>query len=35
MYIEDERFKENIDKYAEGIPEYISEVINILSLAKF
>lgn len=29
MYTTDERFKKNIDKYADGTAEYISEAINI------
>ena len=33
MYIADERFKESIDKYAEGTAEFVSEAIAI-SLLK-
>ena len=29
MYTTDERFKRNIDKYADGTAEYISEAIGI------
>ena len=29
MYVYDERFKKNIDKYGEGIAEYASEAINV------
>ena len=28
MYVVDERFKKNIDKYGEGIAEYVAEAIN-------
>ena len=28
MYVADERFKKNIDKYGEGIAEYVAEAIN-------
>ena len=29
MYVADERFKENIDKYADGTAEFVSEVIKM------
>ena len=29
MYVSDERFKENIDKYADGTAEFVSEVIKM------
>ena len=29
MYVADERFKNNIDRYAEGTAEFISEAIRI------
>ena len=29
MYVADERFKHNIDKYADGTAEYVSEVIKM------
>ena len=35
MYIADERFKENIDKYAEGTAEFISKSIAIFLLNVF
>ena len=28
MYVADERFKKNIDKYSEGIAEYVAEAID-------
>ena len=28
MYVADERFKENIDKYADGTAKFVSEAIN-------
>ena len=28
MYVADERFKENIDKYADGTAEFVSKAIN-------
>ena len=31
MYVADERFKKNIDKYGEGTAEYASEAIEIYS----
>ena len=35
MYIADERFKENIDKYAEGTAEFISKSIAMFLLNVF
>ena len=35
MYIADQRFKENIDKYAEGTAEFISKSIAIFLLNVF
>ena len=32
MYVADERFKKNIDKYGEGITEFIAEAIGIFCL---
>ena len=29
MYVADERFKENIDKYADGTAEYVSKAIKV------
>ena len=34
MYITDERFKNNIDKYGEGTSEFASEAIEIYSRGK-
>ena len=34
MYIADERFKKNIDKYGEGTAEFASEAIEIYSRGK-
>jgi len=34
MYIADERFKKNIDKYGEGTSEFASEAIEIYSRGK-
>ena len=31
MYVADERFKENIDKYGEGTAEYVSDAIEVYS----
>lgn len=31
MYIADERFKKNIDKYGEGTAEFVAEAIKVLS----
>ena len=33
MYIADERFKKNIDKYGEGTAQFASEAIAIFSMA--
>ena len=30
MYVADERFKKNIDKYGEGTAEFVSEAISLL-----
>ena len=29
MYVADERFKNNIDKYGEGTAEFVAEAINL------
>ena len=29
MYVADERFKKNIDKYVEGTAEFVAEAINL------
>ena len=34
MYVADERFKKNIDKYGEGIAEFISEAIAVFCQEK-
>ena len=34
MYVADERFKKNIDKYGEGTSEFASEAIEIYSRGK-
>ena len=34
MYVADERFKKNIDKYGEGASEFASEAIEIYSRGK-
>ena len=34
MYVADERFKKNIDKYGEGTVEYVSEVIAVFCQEK-
>ena len=34
MYVDDERFKNNIDKYGEGTSEFASEAIEIYSRGK-
>ena len=34
MYVADERFKKNIDKYGEGTAEFASEAIEIYSRGK-
>ena len=34
MYVADERFKNNIDKYGEGTAEFASEAIEIYSRGK-
>ena len=31
MYVADERFKKNIDKYGEGTAEFVAEAIKVLS----
>ena len=31
MYVADERFKKNIDKYGEGTAEYVSDAIEVYS----
>ena len=31
MYVADERFKQNIDKYGEGTAEFVAEAIKVLS----
>ena len=31
MYVTDERFKKNIDKYGEGSAEFVAEAIKVLS----
>lgn len=31
MYVADERFKKNIDKYGEGTTEFVAEAIKVLS----
>jgi len=31
MYVADERFKKNIDKYSEGTAEFVAEAIKVLS----
>ena len=31
MYVADERFKSNIDKYADGTAEYVSKAIKLLA----
>ena len=34
MYVADERFKKNIDKYGEGIAEFVSEAIAVFCQEK-
>ena len=34
MYIADERFKKNIDKYGEGTAEFVAEAIKVSSAKK-
>ena len=34
MYVADERFKKNIDKYGEGTAEFASEAIAVFCLEK-
>ena len=34
MYVADERFKKNIDKYGEGTAEFVAEDIKVLSAKK-
>ena len=34
MYVDDERFKKNIDKYGEGTAEFASAAIEIYSRGK-
>ena len=34
MYVADERFKKNIDKYGEGTAEFVAEAIKVLSAKK-
>ena len=31
MYVDDERFKKNIDKYGDGTAEYVSDAIEVYS----
>ena len=35
MYIADERFKKNIDKYGEGTAEFVAEAIKVSSAKNF
>ena len=35
MYVADERFKKNIDKYGEGTAEFVAEAIKVSSAKKF
>ena len=34
MYVSDERFKKNIDKYGEGTAEFVAEAIKVSSAKK-
>ena len=34
MYVADERFKKNINKYGEGTAEFVAEAIKVLSAKK-
>ena len=34
MYVADERFKKNIDKYGEGTAEFVAEAIKVSSVKK-